>query len=175
MTPDEQEPPTHRMSRVEDRERILAEALAHAEEQEAQYRLAAVTTETVQRARWKTPLALVVLMLAGWLAVAPPGWVRGAPPPTLQVGDLERGVRAALYIQAQQIEVYRAREGRLPRELSEVPGALPGIRFVRSNNRVYQLVGRRPSGGNLIYDSARPSAGIEAVAASWFDAGDPPS
>ena len=74
---------------------------------------------------------------------------------------------AALQLQARQIEVFRARHGRLPRTLDEVPVRIPGIRFVRSNGRVYQLVAARPNGRALVYDSARPDPEFEDVENGW--------
>ena len=44
---------------------------------------------------------------------------------------------------------------------------IPGIRFVRSNNRVYQLVAARPNGRALVYDSARPDPEFEDVENGW--------
>jgi len=147
------------ISSPEDRDRLLAEAMAHAEVQDAQYRQP--LPETVRTGQWKTPLAMVVLILAAYIAIAPPWWLADWPPPQVPNAELERGVVAALSIQAEQIHVFRERTGRLPSDLSEVPASLPGIRYVRSNNRVFQLVGARPNGEALVYDAARPSPEFE--------------
>ena len=167
MTTEDLDPPIDPVSSQEDRDRLLAETLAHAELMEAQYRQP--LPETVRTGQWKAPLALVVLALAGYIAVAPPGWVAGAPPPQVEAAELERGAIAALHLQAHQVEAFRVRNGRLPRSLDELPVQLPGIRFVRSNNRVYQLVAAGPDGGAVVYDSASPEARFDQVAAGWID------
>ena len=165
MTIDDLDPPTHPVSSPEDRDRLLAEALVHAELQEAQYRQP--LTEAARTGQWKAPLAFVVLLLAAYIGVAPPGWVAGEPPLQVTPAALERGVVAALHLQAQQIEAFRVRNGRLPRTLEELPIRVPGVRFVRSNNRLYQLVAARPDGQALVYDSANPELAFEQIAAGW--------
>ena len=160
----EPDTPVHRISRVEDRERLLAEALAHAEAQEAQYKV--LPADEPLRGRWKTPLALFILVLAAWVALAPPRWIAGAPAPGPTAGDLDRGLRAAIWTQARQVEVFRLREGRLPEHLSELPAQMPGLILVRSNNRVYQIRGRSQDGELVVFDSAQPSPAFQA-AAPW--------
>lgn len=76
-----------------------------------------------------------------------------------------RGLRTVLYLQAQQIEAYRLREGHLPDSLGEVPARFAGIRYVRSNSRVYQLVGHGPDGSPVVYDSTRPDPIFRTAAA----------
>lgn len=152
-------------SSEEDREAVLAEALAHAATQEAQYRQP--LPETRRTGRWKAPLAFVVFGLSAVLLAFPPPWLTGDPPPTLTQGDRERGVRAALYLQAQQVEAFRVKRGRLPGSLEELDEPIPGIAFVRSNNRVFQLVTPDPAGGNLIYDSTRPTEDFRSAAGAW--------
>ncbi len=164
MSNAEPDTPVHRISRVEDRERLLAEALAHAEAQEAHYKV--IPADEPERGRWKTPLALAVLLLAAWVALAPPRWVAGADAPRPTEGDLDRGLRAAIWMQARQVEVFRLREGRLPAHLSEVSVQMPGLTLVRSNNRVYQIRGRLQDGALLVFDSAQPSPAF-AAAAPW--------
>lgn len=165
VTDPDPDTPVHRISRVEDRERLLAEALAHAEAQEAHYRV--LPADEPLRGRWKTPLALVILALAAWVAVAPPRWIAGADAPRPTAGDRDRGLRAAIWMQARQVEVFRLREGRLPEHLSEVPAQMPGLTLVRSNNRVYQIRGRMRDGGLVVFDSAQPSPAFQA-AAPWL-------
>jgi hypothetical protein len=150
---------THIVSTPEDRDRLLAETLAHAEVQDAQYKQP--LPETVQIGLWKTPLGLVVFMLAAYIAVSPPSWLAGDPAPQLIDAELERGAAAALFIQAEQIRVFRTRTGRLPQTLDELPVRLPDIRYVRSNNRVFQLVAAGPNGEALVYDAARPDPRFE--------------
>lgn len=161
----EPDTPVYKISRVEDRDRLLAEALAHAEAQEAQYKV--LPADEPVYGRWKSPVAVLVLALAAWVALAPPGWLAGADAPRPTEGERDRGLRAAIWMQACQVEVFRVREGRLPSHLSELPVQMTGLTLVRSNNRVYQLRGRRENGSLLVFDSARPSPAFQA-AAPWI-------
>ena len=120
---------------------------------------------------WKIPVSFLILGVAAVVAIFPPGWSAPAPAPTLTTGELQRGLRTALYLQATQVESFRVREGRLPRSLDDVALRIPGIRYVRSNNRVFQLVGTMPDGAAIVYDSARPTESFDSLAAAW--AGDP--
>lgn len=165
MTLDDQEPPVRRISRAEERERLLAETLAHVEAQEAQYRL---PIEPVQRQpMWKKLVAVLLFVVAGYFAFYPPTVLRGPEPPTPSIGQRMRGVRAALYLQAQQVEAFRVRTGRLPATLSQVAVRIPDIEYVRSNSRTYQLVARGPGGRTVVYDSAVPSPAYAALVANW--------
>ncbi len=162
MTDTRPDPPVHRISRVEDRERLLAEALAHAEAQEAHYKV--LPADEPEHGRWKTPLAVLLLLVAAWIALTPPRWMAGADAPRPTAGERDRGLRAAIWIQARQVEVFRLREGRLPEHLSELPVQMPGLTLVRSNNRVYQIRGRLADGEILVFDSAQPSPAFVASA-----------
>lgn len=165
MSSSDKDLPTYEISSAADRERIIAEVVAHASLQEAQYRQPVV--DPTPPGTWKLGIALVVLCVAGAVAAFPPWWLTG-PVPGITSDDRLRGLRAAVHIQAQQLEAHRAREGRLPRSLDEVPLVVSGIHYVRSNNRIYQLVVTGPDGTNLVYDSARPAAEFAAVADGWF-------
>jgi hypothetical protein len=149
------------VSTPEARARLLAEALAHAERKEARYR--ASLEDTRRHARWKSVAASVMLLLAGFVAVDPPAWVRPEPPAQLTEGSRARGIRLALLLQAQQVEAYRVRTQQLPATLEELPGTLPGIRYARSGGRSYQLVAFAPDGSSIVYDSADPSPAFRVL------------
>jgi hypothetical protein len=151
-------------STPEARARLLAQALAHAEHQEARYR---VPIDTGVTRRWKALAASAVFVLAGWVAAAPPGWVRPEPPARLNATARARNIRTALLLQAQQVEAFRVEEQRLPTSLDELPRRLPGIEYARSGNRAYQLVGREPNGAAVIYDSADPSPAFRPLIDAW--------
>jgi len=151
----------------EERDRLLAEALAHAAMQDARYR---VPVETRHVARVKGVVALALFVLAGSLAVAPPALVRPTPPATPEAADLREGVAGALLLQAKQIEAFRARTLRLPATLDEVDARLPDIRYVRSSGRLYQLVGYTPTGEAVVYDSSAPASDFTRLEARWLAA-----
>jgi hypothetical protein len=150
---------------VEERERLLAEALAHVEERDAQYH---VSVEEVERQPvWKPVVAALLLLCASYLAFFPPALLAGAWPQRITVGEETHGVRATLFIQAQQVEAFRLQHGHLPESLAELPVHFPGMELIRSNNRVYQLVAHGPGGGTLVYDSAMPAKAFEALPLAW--------
>ncbi len=137
----------------EERDRLLAAALAHVEMQDAIYR---VPTESGASRRWKGLIATALFLMALFLVGLPPAFLVPEAPAPLTVSEQADGIRMALLMQAEQVEAFRARSGRLPTTISEVESALPGIRFVRSSNRLYQLIAYTPSGDAVVYDSASP-------------------
>ena len=64
------DPPAERVSSPEDRNRLLAEAIAHAETKEANYRQP--SKQGRRTGQWKGPLSLVVLGLSAYIGFAPP-------------------------------------------------------------------------------------------------------
>jgi hypothetical protein len=161
LTEDDQDIPVIDLTSTEDRETILAEALAHTALLEAQYKQPLIDEK--RTGRWKAPLAIIVFFLSGYLLAFPPGWVAGEALPEASVSAREQGMRAALYVQAQQVEAFRVRRGRLPASMDELQATLPGISLVRSNNRVFQLVTPSVDGSQVIYDSSRPTDEFEAA------------
>ncbi|HET9948344.1 MAG TPA: hypothetical protein VFQ22_05460, partial [Longimicrobiales bacterium] len=153
------------VSSPELRSRLLAEALAHAEHKDARYRVP--FSDRLRVRRRKTALALLLLLLAGGAWVLPPAWARPDPPPRTERAVRERDLRMALLLQAQQVEAYRVRNQALPDSLTVLGAALPGVRYVRSGNRAYQLVAYLPDGEALVYDSVDPSPEFEEVPRPW--------
>ncbi|MDA1104873.1 MAG: hypothetical protein O2956_14910 [Gemmatimonadetes bacterium] len=152
------------VSGVEDRDRLLAAALAHAEMQEAIYR---VPTSTGQTRRWKATIASLIFVLALFVAARPPGFVMPDPPARVSGADELYGIRVTLLIQSQQIEAFRARNLRLPNSMEEVAVQLPGVRLVRSSNRLYQLIAYTRRGEAVVYDSSTPGPEFEGIAREW--------
>lgn len=151
-------------STPEDRDRLLAATLAHAEMREAVYR---VPAQSRRVHRWKARVATLVLLVAAWVATFPPAFLVPDAPPPLSKADQLQGVRASLLLQSQQIEAFRAREGRLPEDLSQAGAPVPGVRFVKPNNRLYQLIGYTPRGEAVVYDSSAPDAAFGTIGAWW--------
>lgn len=148
-------------SSPDERERLVAEALAHAEAREAVYR----RPRDDGNRWWKGALALLLLVLAGGFAAAPPAWLEARAPVTLPAGARVRGARLTLYLQARRVDAFRLLEGRLPVDLDEAGGALPGVRYLRSSDRVYQLVAPGPDGRAIVYDSTLPAPSFARAAA----------
>lgn len=152
-------------SSQEERDRLVAEALAHAEARDQLYR---PPTEILPSGRWRSALGLVLLVLSGILAAAPPSWLRGAPRPAVSDQQRTLGVHVALQLQAEQIEAFRNRTQRLPAGLEQLPAALPGIRFVRSDNRLYQLVAYGPDRRPVVWESTRPAPDAREAASAFL-------
>ncbi|MGD2046461.1 MAG: hypothetical protein PVH96_09590, partial [Gemmatimonadota bacterium] len=153
------------VSSPELRDRLLAQALAHAEMQDARYRVP--FSDPTRAARWKALAAVVLLLVAGSIAVAPPAWVRPEPPAQIGQAARARNIRRALLLQAEQVEAYRIRHQSLPRSLQEVEGRLDGVRYVRSGNRAFQLIAYAPDGSAIVYDSSNPAPEFERLSYSW--------
>lgn len=151
---------------AEERDRLLAAALAHVEMQDAIYR---VPLESGTTRRWKGVLAAVIFVMALFLAGLPPAFLVPEAPSPVTTDERLRGIRMALLLQAEQVDAFQVREDRLPTSLAEVETALPGIRLVRSSNRLYQLVAYTPDGDAVVYDSASPDSAFAEVGASWKD------
>lgn len=79
--------------------------------------------------------------VAVYLWFGSPGWLSRQPvlPP---LEEEEASVAAAIYLQAQQIEAYRARNGRLPAFQEEAGLPVPGVRYARIDSRSYWIEGR---------------------------------
>ncbi len=148
----------------EERDRLLAAALAHVEMQDAIYR---VPLESGASRRWKGLIASAVFLFAIVLVGLPPAFLVPEAPPPLTVAETGGGIRMALLMQAEQIEAFRARSGRLPSSIAEVETALPGVRYVRSSNRLYQLIAYTPAGDAVIYDSSSPDPSFAAAEEAW--------
>lgn len=146
-----------------DRDRLLQMALAQAEMQDAIYRVPGAES---QPRNAKPYIIGTILLVAALLVVVPPGFLTPPPPPTITAGDRLRGHQVTLLLQAQQIEAFRSTSGRLPSSLAEVERPLPGVQYVQSNNRLYQLV-LRTEDRTLIYDSSSPDPVFEALADRW--------
>ena len=151
-------------STPQERDRLLAAALAHAEMQEAIYR---VPTGSNRARRIKLGVAALIALVALGVGLRPPALLVPESPPPLRVADRVHGVHVSLLLQAQQIEAYRVANGALPRSLDDVPVRLPGIRYVRSTSRAYQLVGYSPRGEAIVFDSTAPAPAFEQLAGPW--------
>jgi len=147
------------------RDRLLAQALAHSDLQDARYRVP--LTGPRAAARWKAALASLLLLVAAILVAVPPAWVRPEPPARIDAPARAEGVRAALLLQGQQVDAYRVRFQRLPDSLDELPDRITGLRFVKSGNRAYQLIGQVPGGRTIIYDSSDPAPEFGRMTAAW--------
>jgi hypothetical protein len=101
------------------------------------------TSEQAQAIRRRKTIRMTALGLALVsalvLAFAPPAWVLPDPPPMPTPAEREASARFSIYLQAQQIEHFRATRGRLPATLDEAGPPLPGVAYLVSSAGTYQL------------------------------------
>lgn len=143
-------------------ERLVAATLAHAEYQDARYRVP--YSDERRASRWKALAATVLLLVAMTVALAPPPPVRPPALPSVTDSDRALGVRMVLLLQARQVDAFHTRYQRLPASLDEVVHA-EGIRYARQGNRAYQLLAYEPDGTAVVYDSASPTPAFGSLAA----------
>jgi len=148
------------VSTPEARDRLLAATLAHAAMQEAVYRVPMDTGET---RRWKGMIASTIFFFAAVAALSPPGLLVPDAPAQLTVADHLYGVRITLLLQAEQVEAFRVRTQRLPDSLADLAATFPGVRFVKSSNRLYQLLAYTPDGVAVVYDSSTPAPEFQTI------------
>jgi len=149
------------------RERLLAETVAHALAQDAQYS-GPVGDPTGTRTGWKLLGALFLLVVAGLLLLAPPRFLTGPPPPGLTEADRRQGMEATLLLHALEVDAFRLDSARLPGSLEEVGASVSDIRYLRTGNRSYQLTLQAPGVGVVIYDGADPPDTARSLAKRWL-------
>ncbi len=140
-TPDAQgpEPPAPQLSSEVERATAVASVLRYQEE----HRRARESVKLPGTKPLFPQLAVLALStaVAVYLWFGSPGWLghRPALPP---LEEEEASVAAAIYLQAQQIEAYWARNGRLPAFQEEAGLPVPGARYVRIDSRTYRIEGQ---------------------------------
>lgn len=132
-------PPKDALSDERVRELVLAEVLMDTEQREVEARTWA-PPRSVSRGRIATSLVLVAV--ATWLWVSPPALLSPAAPSGPSIERVEAGLRVSLALQADRIEAFRARYGRLPDQLREVGEPPAGVSYVRVDAGTYLLRGR---------------------------------
>ena len=138
--------PTPRPSSASERKKLIDEY-----EQSKRSEAERHSNETVQAIRRKRTTRMVILgsILLACLVLAfkPPAWILPAPQPTPTAAEREASIRFAIYLQAQQIEHFRAARGRLPSTLAEVGAPLPNVQYLALSATSYQL---RSTGNDAI-------------------------
>lgn len=82
---------------------------------------------------------LATAALAAWVFPVPR--LKPDIPFPIQPADELTGLRIATYIEAQQVEAFRQKSGRLPDVLIETGEPMPGMTYERLDARTYRLTG----------------------------------
>lgn len=102
--------------------------------------------ESVQRASSggrRAPLWLLPLLAAtaAWLWVSPPSVLRVDAAAPQAIEEEEAALRFVIRAQALRIEEFRRQTGHFPVSLDEAGPPLPGLRYTRLQDDLYQLTG----------------------------------
>lgn len=125
-----------------DRYEVLREVLEHQAAQEA----ASLAVEEAARRRKpesRVPLRVagVLLLVAAWVWIFPPSFLRVNTPRPQPLAEEEQAVRLAVFVQAERINAFRQRNDSLPATLESAGPVLPGMEYVRLGPALYQLSG----------------------------------
>ncbi len=142
------------MSEQDERARVLAAFIRDQEERAEAAREAEARRHRRDRVRRGVLLATWAAVAYVW--VASPSWLRVPPPAQPTTMEETRSLRLNLFLQAQKIEAYREKRGRLPWVLSEAGPPFPGIEYHRKDNRSYELDGVSDL-ARLRYESNTPA------------------
>lgn len=132
----------HDVSGSADRYETLVEVLEHEASKSALDRRREEAERRRRQKRTGPYWAVAALaVLALWLWVFPPAFLRVQPPPPQPVVAQESALRIAMYAQAQRIRAFREETGRLPDRLEETGPPLPGMTYRRLAPGLFQLTG----------------------------------
>lgn len=109
-------------------------------------------------------------VLAAYVWLASPSWLRVEPPPMPTVAVEAQSLRLNVFLQTQAIEAYRSERGRLPFVLQEAGPPFRGMEYRRFDSRSYQLQGRSDR-VILRYHSDQPPMEFVAGAAGLLAVG----
>jgi hypothetical protein len=169
MSSDDQVRPFHAKDEARGQETAdaVAAVLKHAAERDKAGR---EKTPTRPPPRWLLPLGIQLSVIALYLLALPPKWVTvnpiEGPDATVAVEQL----RFAMYLQAQRVDDYRLRTGKLPETLSDAGSAIEGVEYLRRGINSYQLVATVGEEA-LVYDSNEPAAEFAGAAVSRLTGG----
>jgi hypothetical protein len=142
--------PPPRPSSASERNKLIAEFEASRRSEAERH-----STEEARATRRKRVTRLTALgaalAIALVLAFRPPAWILPPPVPTPTPAEREASIRFAMYLQAQQIEHFRATRGRLPSQSGEAGPPLPGVQYIVLGGASYQL--RSTTDSTIRYNS----------------------
>lgn len=147
------------LSSERERASLLASVLRHdAERKEAQASVRPLGPKPLgpQLAALAVSTALAVYVWFG-----SPAWLGPDPVPVPSLAEEGAALKASVWLGAQQVEAFEARNGRIPSSL-EVGPLPPGVRYQRLDARSYLLVGEGGRVG-VTYSSEEPQDDLLAA------------
>lgn len=95
-----------------------------------------------RRHRGSLYVILGILVLAGaWIWIAQPSWIVGDRGGIRTVEEAEGLLRFRMYVQAQRIHAFQREHDRLPETLADTGEPFEGIRYVRTGDGGWELIG----------------------------------
>lgn len=136
--------PSPRPSTATERQKLIAEYEQSKRSETARHTEAEVSAARNRRLRRYFILGGVAV--AGlYLGLVPPAWVQPDPLPIPSLAEQAASAKFAIFLEAQQIESFRTRTGRLPTTIAESGEALPGIDYIQISPTTYALQSARDS------------------------------
>lgn len=132
---------SHDITDSGDRYEALLEVLEHQKAQLERDRAREASLRAPRRRRGTGWLVGVLTAIAVWLWLVPPAPLRIEPPPPQPVAEEEEALRFIMSIQARRLEAFRRVSGRYPSSLEETGPPLPGVRYARLHDDLYQITG----------------------------------
>ncbi|MEO8201411.1 MAG: hypothetical protein ABI679_12870 [Gemmatimonadota bacterium] len=127
-----------RPSTASERDKLIAEYEQSKHSEHSRHIEAGAAAARNRRLRRSAILGLVTVA-AVYLWFFPPAWLTPEPLPVPSASEREAGTRFAIFLQAQQIDHFRATMGRLPSTASEAGEPLPGIDYIVLSPTTYAL------------------------------------
>lgn len=149
-----------------ERARILAAVLRDQAERAESAR--EVVERRTRRSRLRRGALAVVWVAMAWVWLGGHPSLRVQPPPRATVVEEASALRLQMYLQAQRVEAFRQRTGRLPFVLAETGPPPPGLTYERLGGQGYRLEGMAGRVG-VRYDSQRPARELLGTGAGLLD------
>jgi hypothetical protein len=129
--------------------------------------------EPRDRKRKANRVAILVVLLALWMVIAPPSVLLPPPIPAPTAVDVQNGLHMDIYVAAAQVVGYRAENGRLPERLIDAlaeSGAAADLVYTVRPDGNFEIRGER-AGERVVYVSTESLREFRASARAAIEAG----
>lgn len=111
-----------------------------ARDREVRARIASVANTPRASSRALAIVTAVATAASLYLWFGDPAWLRFSDARAVDPVRRARAARAAVYLAASRVEQFRATAGRLPLSIEETGPPVAGVRYVRADDRQYQIL-----------------------------------